>query len=121
MLEGILAGNEDERLRFTRWKTPSDLRSVLDATLLDELNLDRDAGEKSIAIALGGNPQGDHVYFKEGAGIAKCDQWQILTPHRNHSSGSTDLNRHIKSAFRSDTLRFARSSNEGPPFGTNSA
>ena len=61
-------GNEDERLRFTPWKTPSDLRSALDATLLDELKLDKDAGEKSLAIALGGNPQGDHVYFKEGAG-----------------------------------------------------
>ena len=37
-------------------------------------------------------------------------------PHRNQSSGSIDLNRHIKATFRSDTLRFARSSNEGPPF-----
>jgi hypothetical protein len=43
VLEGILAGNADERLRFIRWKTPSDLRSVLDATLLDELSLDKDA------------------------------------------------------------------------------
>lgn len=116
VLEGILAGNMDERLRFIRWKTPSDLRGVLDATLLEELGLDKAEQQKSLAVALGGNPQGQYVYFKEGAGIAKCDQWQILTPHRNQSSGSIDLNRHIKEAFRSDTLRFARSSNEGPPF-----
>jgi hypothetical protein len=116
VLEGILAGNADERLRFVGWKTPSDLRGVLDATLLDELSLDKDAQQKSLAVALGGSPQGDYVYFNAGAGIAKCEQWQILTPHRNLSSGSIDLNRHIKETFRSDTLRFARSSNEGPPF-----
>ncbi|HEX4077293.1 MAG TPA: AAA family ATPase [Rhizomicrobium sp.] len=116
VLEGILAGRADERLRFVRWTTPSDLRGALDATLLDELSLDRDAQQKSIAVALGGSVQGDYVYFREGASIAKCDQWQILTPHRNQSSGSIDLNRHIKEAFRSDTLRFARSSNEGPPY-----
>jgi hypothetical protein len=116
VLEGILAGNADERLRFIRWTTPSDLRGVLDGTLLDELHLDKDARQKSLAVALGGNPQGDYVYFNAGAGIGKCEQWQILTPHRNQPSGSIDLNRHIKEVFRSDTLRFARSSNEGPPF-----
>lgn len=59
VLEGILAGNTDERLRFIRWKTPSELRGVLDATLSDELSLDKDARQKSLAVALGGNPQGD--------------------------------------------------------------
>lgn len=66
MLEGILPGNTDERLRFIRWKTPSDLRGVLDATLLYELSLDKDAQQKSLAVALGGSSQGDYVYFKEG-------------------------------------------------------
>lgn len=116
VLDRILAGNTDERLRFIRWKTPSDLRKTIDATLVDELRLDKDDRQNSLAVALGGNPQGDYVYFREGPAIAKCDQWQILTPHRNQSSGSIDLNRHIKEAFRSDTLQFARSSNEGPPF-----
>lgn len=116
VLEGVLAGNKDDRLRFIRWNSPSDLRGVLDATLVDELSLDRDRPQDSLAVALGGNQQGEYVYFKEGSGITKCDQWQILTPHRNQSSGSIDLNRHFKVVFRSDTLRFARSSNEGPPF-----
>ncbi|MDR3717403.1 MAG: AAA family ATPase [Bryobacteraceae bacterium] len=116
VLDEILAGNTDERLRFIRWKTPSDLRNTIDATLVDELRLDKDDRQNSLAVALGGSRQGDYVYFREGPGIAMCDEWQILTPHRNQSSGSIDLNRHIKEAFRSDTLQFARSSNEGPPF-----
>ncbi|WP_294539492.1 AAA family ATPase [uncultured Rhodoblastus sp.] len=116
VLEDVLAGSADPRLRFVRWKTPSDLRDLLDATLLNELSLDSDAQQKSFAATLGGFPQGDYVYFNAGAGIEKCEQWQILTPHRNQSSGSIDLNRHIKEVFRSDTLKFARSSNEGPPF-----
>ena len=116
VLEGILAGDADDRLRFIRWTTPSDLRSVLDATLLHELSLDKGTQQKGLAVSLGGYEQGEYVYFKAGADIAKCDQWQILTPHRNQSSGSIYLNRHIKEAFRSDTLQFARSSNEGPPY-----
>jgi AAA domain/UvrD-like helicase C-terminal domain len=116
VLESVLAGKADGRLRFVAWKTPSDLRGVLDTVLKEELALNKDDHQKGLAVSLGGKLQGEYVYFNAGPSSGKCEEWQILTPHRNLSSGSLDLNRHIKEVFRSDTLRFARSSNEGPPY-----
>jgi hypothetical protein len=39
VLESILSGKQDERLRVVGWKTPSDLRNVLDGVLKEELAL----------------------------------------------------------------------------------
>jgi len=116
ILERVLAGKQDDRLRTVGWKSPSDLRPTLDRVLMEELALPKDDIEKALSIALGGKEQSGFAYFSPGPQIAKCEEWQILTPHRNQSSGSLDLNRHIKTCFRSGILRFARSSNEGPPY-----
>ena len=118
ILEQVLAGKQDDRRRVAAWKTPADLRNVLDKVLSEELSLKKDAEEKSLSVKLGGEARGEggHVYFDPGPQIVECEKWQILTPHRNQPSGSIDLNRHIKARFRADTLRFARSSNEGPPY-----
>jgi ATP-dependent exoDNAse (exonuclease V) alpha subunit len=116
VLESILAGKQDERLKLVSWKTPTELRTVVDRVLCDELNLDPANEEKSFSIALGATEQNGHAYFNPGKQIAKAEEWQILTPHRNQISGSLDLNRHIKARFRSGLLKFARESNEGPPY-----
>lgn len=116
ILERVLAGKFDERLRAVSWNTPTDLRNVLDQVLIEELGLSKDNCENALSVSLGGREQGGYVYFGPGPQISKCEEWQILTPHRNQSSGSLDLNRHIKTRFRSGILSFARSSNEGPPY-----
>ncbi|SFP37404.1 UvrD-like helicase C-terminal domain-containing protein [Bradyrhizobium sp. Ghvi] len=116
ILERVLTGKFDERLRAVSWKSPTDLRNVLDQVLIEELDLPKDKAENALSVSLGGNEQNGYVYFNPGRQINKCEEWQILTPHRNQSSGSLDLNRHIKSRFRSGILSFARRSNEGPPY-----
>lgn len=116
VLESVLAGQQDERLRVVAWKTPTDLRTTLNDVLAEELTLKKGDEEKALSITLGATQSYGYPYFSPGPQIKMCEDWQILTPHRNKVSGSVDLNRHIKIHFRGDTLRFARSSNEGPPY-----
>jgi ATP-dependent exoDNAse (exonuclease V) alpha subunit len=115
ILERVLVGKSDERLRVVSWKTPSDLRSVLHSVLAEELNLTGESKDKAMSLALGATEQNGYLYHNAGPQIGRSEAWQILTPHRNLSSGSIDINRHIKTQFRRETLQFARTSNEGPP------
>ena len=115
ILDRVLAGKFDKRLRAVAWKSPADLRNVLDGVLEEELGLIGENKEKAMSLALGGTEQNGHIYYNAGPQIKKTEAWQILTPHRNLSSGSIDINRHIKARFRRETLQFARTSNEGPP------
>ena len=115
ILERVLSGESDERLRVVGWKSPSDLRSVLDSVLAEELSLTGESKDKAMSLALGATEQGGYLYHNAGPQIGKSEAWQILTPHRNLSSGSVDINRHIKTQFRRETLQFSRSSNDGPP------
>jgi hypothetical protein len=116
ILETVLSGKHDGRLRFINWKTPSDLRTTLDNVIKEELKITSDDAEAGFGESIGGDEQGGYVYFNPGPHIAKCENWQVLTPHRTQTSGSIDLNRHIKERFRNNTLSFARGSNQGPPF-----
>lgn len=116
ILNRVLAGETDARLRTVSWQSPPDLRNVLDRVLIEELSLDKSDTEKALSKRLGGYESNGYVYFGSGPQVSACEEWQILTPHRNQASGSLDLNRHIKTRFRKGILDFARSSNEGPPF-----
>ncbi len=116
ILDSVLAGASDARLRFVTWNSPTQLRETLDKVLSEELTLTAGDEENGISASLGGEPSDGYVYFSPGPQIAKSEDWQVLTPHRTQPTGSTDLNRHIKARFRQKTLDFARSSNEGPPY-----
>jgi predicted ATPase len=50
ILERVLSGKSDGRLRAISWKTPSDLRTVLDGVLAEELVLPADNQEKAMSL-----------------------------------------------------------------------
>jgi ATP-dependent exoDNAse (exonuclease V) alpha subunit len=116
ILESVLAGATDDRLKAIIWSGPTQLREKLDNVLAEELNLANGDEENCLSVSLGGKPSDGHVYFSPGPQIARSEDWQVLTPHRTLPSGSIDLNRHVKARFRQKTLDFARSSNEGPSY-----
>ncbi|MBK3732774.1 AAA family ATPase [Azospirillum brasilense] len=117
ILNAVLAGRSDERLRFVEWSSPDDLRTRLGSVLKEELKLDPGDPEGSFALTLGGRRGDDGcVYFDADGPAEACEAWQILTPHRAQPMGAIDLNRHVKAAFRPGALRFARESNEGPAY-----
>lgn len=116
ILESVLTGAADDRLRAVSWNSPTQLRETLDRVLAEELALASGDEENDLSVSLGGNATNGYVYFSPGPQIVKSDDWQVLTPHRTQPTGSIDLNRHIKARFRQKTLDFARKSNEGPSY-----
>lgn len=88
-----------DRLRLLEWDTPERLRARVAEALQAELGCEQDDLERAVETSLGGT-DGDFTYFNVGAG-ADAERWQILTPHRDLSGGSADLNRHVKRVARS--------------------
>ena len=104
ILESVLTGAADDRLRAVYWNSPTQLRETLDRVLAEELALASGHEENGLSASLGGNATNGYVYFSPGPQIAQSEDWQVLTPHRTQPTGSIDLNRHIKAGFRQKTL-----------------
>jgi hypothetical protein len=112
-----LAVNPDqETVRYQAW----DGRPVADVVteaLAAELHLvDVDgvngvpAKEAAFALTYGGTINDGWLNWEPGAG-GKAERWQILSPTRSRSFGSTEINRHIKVMYRQSELTFAKRNN----------
>lgn len=98
-----------DRLRFVSWENPADLRAKLLEVLSTEVAEEEGAAEleQAIDLSLGAVPSGDYLYFNQGAG-RHAERWQILSAHRNSTSGSAELNRFIKLLARNGRLAAAQ-------------
>lgn len=98
---------DDDRLRLVGWNTPTDLRERLLEVLTEELKADPENLERTVELSLGGTESNNYVYFNSGAG-KNAEDWQILSPHRNQSSGASEINRYLKQTVRRKRLESAR-------------
>jgi hypothetical protein len=107
VLDRILFGGSSQSVAFKTWETPEQFKSVLLDALREELVLasvndfagfDRSLGAKEI-----------NTYRYYNAGCAPCaEHWQILSPVRKHTHGTSAVNRFIHEKFRADMVEFAR-------------
>lgn len=109
ILSRIIAEEKVGRVRFISWKDAEDLQNTLLQVLAEELHLQAQDDSEGFELSLGGNLGKDgFVYFNKGAG-KKAENWQVLTPFRVSSCGSSELNRMIQKHFRAATIKLANS------------
>ncbi len=97
---------EGDRLRLLEWDTSERLRQRVAEALGEELGCENGDLERAVEMSLGGTGD-EFTYFNVGAGRS-AERWQILTPHRDLTGGSADLNRHVKRLARSRRLDVVR-------------
>ncbi|RYF58319.1 MAG: exonuclease, partial [Comamonadaceae bacterium] len=102
--ERMRLGTPMESLRAVHWAGRSP-EQVLEDVLSEELNVQGDDGGRSFAASYGANV-GQYVNYYEAA--AHIEDWQVLSPLRNHVSGTIRLNRHLKETYRGFELRKAK-------------
>jgi len=102
------------RLRIVRWDTQHELRERLLEVVCEELKLEGRTDRVKFEESYGGRRSSDHVYFNVGA-AETAEAWQILTPFRNLTLGSREINRLIQKSFRQPTIDWSHTSNT-PPF-----
>lgn len=108
----VTTQGDTDRLKFREWTAPSDLRELILDVLAEELQSDPAALERAVELSLGGFEKDEHIYFNTGCGKT-AEAWQILSAHRNQSSGSAEINRLIKSTVRAQRLAAAQKWGKG--------
>lgn len=111
-----IGGLDDDTVKYRQWENPSDLATLIDKVLAEELEATDqdlvDAFEASIGAER--NSKG-YLQFDRGSSH-RVDQWQILSVNRNGPGGSIFLNRGIKERLRDNRLRQAVESNNIPHY-----
>lgn len=104
--ELLRRGNGDGTLRVVNWTDAADLQHKLQRVLAEELPKMGDVDDvKGFEESLGGTEFKERIYFRldedgdSGSG-RHADDWQILTPVRNHGYGVRELNRFIQLTYR---------------------
>jgi hypothetical protein len=113
-------------VRYESWngRTPAE---VLTEALTAELNLTAihgvrnvDGLEAAFALTYGATLDGEYLNWDLGAG-RRSEDWQILSPTRSRASGTTEINRQLKRAYRTGelatSLRTLRNTNLPAPLG----
>ncbi len=94
------------RLRYVRWEHPSDLRTLIETVLPEELGV-KTGNLADLCGTLGATQSNGHWYFNQGAEL-KIESWQLLSPVRTlPSAGTEDLNRVLQHALRGEMLTYA--------------
>ena len=123
----------DSTLKLVQWTDHGDLNKKLLQVLIEEIDilikdLIKDLAQKDLddtlkfALSLGGVLNNGYAYHNptnsdkddKKPGSRKevkvgAEAWQILSPVKGMAHGVRDLNRLIQKAFRSSTIKFARS------------
>jgi hypothetical protein len=107
IVANLASPKESDRLRFISWETPKDLRQKILDVLSKQLGATGDDLGAAIDMSFGAqiSVKGNR-YFDVGSG-EKGEKWQILSAHRNQSSGSAEINRLIKAQARRGWLELA--------------
>lgn len=107
---------DDDTVKYRRWENTTQLASLIDDVLAEELGVDRENLVPAFEMSLGAsvNKKG-YMEFERGSSDAAATL-QILNVNRNGPGGSIHVNRGIKERLRSERLRKAVDSNNVPPF-----
>lgn len=92
----------DLDIRF--WRTPDELREVLDDLFVAALGLSSPTDVKGFNASMGLTPEG-YVPWEDHSG---AERWQLLSPVRSHPHGVRDLNRWVQRRFRAGQLQYGR-------------
>jgi hypothetical protein len=107
VLKKVWAGQDSKHVSFGAWETPEQLRNVLLETVCAELKLTSTQDVAGFDRSLGSTEAGGYQYFNRGC--APCaERWQILSPVRKLTHGTSAINRLIHESFRAETVEFAR-------------
>lgn len=98
---------DSDRLRFLAWDTPTHLRDRIREVVESEIGPLDDDLERAVDRSLGAHENGGRLYFDPGAG-SYAEAWQILSAHKNESSGSAEINRYFKALLRAQRLKDAQ-------------
>jgi hypothetical protein len=109
-----LAANPDQgTVRYQPWNgravidvLTEALAAELDLSDIDGLN-DVSGQEASFALTYGASINDGWLNWEPGAG-PQAELWQILSPARSRAFGTTEINRHIKRAYRQSELTLAK-------------
>jgi len=108
ILSRVLSSEKMGPLRFVQWDSSEDLREILLATVVEELELDDGQDVIGFEKRVGGDEFEGRCYFRRGAAEA-AESWQIMSPVRGLTHGVRDLNRLVQATFRHGTIEYARS------------
>jgi hypothetical protein len=105
----ILTGRRTSaHLEIREWNSVDELHTHLDASLHAELGVDGKLDQQQFDLTLGANISGGHSYFNSGQAGNQAENWQILTPVRQHGWGVSEINRIIHNKWRANFLALAR-------------
>ncbi|WP_222635284.1 MULTISPECIES: AAA family ATPase [unclassified Rhodococcus (in: high G+C Gram-positive bacteria)] len=102
--ERMRLGQHMESLRSVHWAGRSP-EQVLEKVLAEELGVRSDDDGRSFAASYGATVA-EYVNYYDAPG--HIEDWQVLSPLRNHAAGTIRLNRHLKELYRGFELRQAQ-------------
>jgi hypothetical protein len=111
-LDRVLAGDGDGRIEIHTWRDEADLHvKVIDA-LLSERTLGLDTRKRgAICRSFGAECEDEGLpRFPWGAAGVGAENWQLLSPVRARSGGTSGLNELIRNTWRAGDVRLAQRS-----------
>ena len=116
IVANAIDGLDDDTVKFRQWEHATDLATLIDKVLAEELESDGQDLVSSCEASLGAkkNDKG-YLNFNQGSSL-QVDDWQILSVNRNGPGGSIFLNRGIKERLRNERLKQAVVSNNIPHY-----
>jgi ATP-dependent exoDNAse (exonuclease V) alpha subunit len=97
-----------DHLEIKEWNSIDELHAALNESLHKELGIDGQFDQQQFDRMLGATISGEYSYFNSGQAGRQSENWQILTPVRQHGWGVSEINRVIHNKWRAGFLKLAR-------------
>ncbi len=107
ILSKVLFNENSNFIAFRSWSTPEQFKTLLLATLCEELESHSKNYIEAFELSFGATKDGEYRYFNRGC-ATRAEDWQILSPVRKLTHGTVAINRLIHEKFKSQTVEFAR-------------
>jgi ATP-dependent exoDNAse (exonuclease V) alpha subunit len=111
-----IRGTDDETVKYRQWENATDLGSLVEKVLAQELACAPEELSAALEHSLGAvRADKGYLNFERGCADA-ADSWQILSVNRNTPGGSVFLNRRLKERLRGGRLEQAIASSRMPGY-----
>lgn len=105
----ILSGRRaSDHLEIREWNSIDELHNHLDESMHWNLGINGTLDQERFDSLLGANISNGYAYFNCGDAGMCAEEWQILTPVRQHAWGVAEINRKIHTHWREGFLKLAR-------------